>query len=124
MSEPSKAQSVFALPYPPTVNSYWRRVGAKTLISRAGREYRKAVASRIRVVEPYTERLSVHVRAYMPDRRRRDLDNLPKAVLDSLVHAGAFADDEQIDRLTIERGPVDTLNPRVEITIEPLREVR
>ena len=35
----------FHLPYPPSVNHYWRRVGARTLISRGGRAFRQAVCS-------------------------------------------------------------------------------
>lgn len=31
------------LPWAPTANTYYRRVGNKTLISRAGREYRKQI---------------------------------------------------------------------------------
>ncbi len=31
------------LPYPPSVNHYWRRVGSKTLVSRAGRRFREDV---------------------------------------------------------------------------------
>jgi crossover junction endodeoxyribonuclease RusA len=41
--------------------------------------------------------------AFPPDRRRRDLDNLQKAVLDSLAHAGIYADDSQVDLLVVRR---------------------
>ena len=40
-----------------------------------------------------------------PDKRRRDLDNILKALLDSLVHAGVLIDDEIIDELHIIRLP-------------------
>jgi len=46
----------------------------------------------------------VHV--FPPDGRRRDLDNLQKALCDALQHAGVYADDSQIDRLDVQRGPV------------------
>ncbi|AKC12291.1 TPA: RusA family crossover junction endodeoxyribonuclease [Escherichia coli] len=49
----------FVLPYPPTVNTYWRR---------------------------------------------RDLDNILKAPLDALTHAGLLIDDEQFDEINIVRG--------------------
>jgi crossover junction endodeoxyribonuclease RusA len=42
----------------------------------------------------------------MPDRYRRDLDNVCKAMLDALGHAGVYQDDSQIDRLEIVRGAV------------------
>lgn len=49
---------------------------------------------------------AVHILAHPPDRRRRDLDNLTKAILDSLVHAKVIVDDGLIDRLVIERSSV------------------
>lgn len=97
------------LPWPPTVNTYYRNVKGKTLISAAGRAYRAAVADQVliqRGAKQLAGRLAVSIVAHVPDRRRRDLDNLLKGTLDSLTHAGVWVDDEQIDRLTIERGPV------------------
>lgn len=99
------------LPWPPTVNTYWRHTANGTKISKPGREYREQV---IRKVEDLgfagafrsTDRLECRIETYPPDHRKRDLDNLPKAVLDSLHHAGMFVDDEQIDELHVSRGPV------------------
>jgi len=91
------------LPWPPSVNHYWRRVGRNTLISREGRAYRVAVKHLAGGHRRLCGRLAVDIRATPPDRRRRDLDNLPKAILDSLEHAGLFEDDGQIDRLFIRR---------------------
>ena len=62
-------------------------------------------------------RLYVTITAYQPDNRRRDLDNLPKAILDALQHAGVYEDDSQIDELRIGRG-LDKESPRVEVAIE------
>lgn len=98
----------YELPFPPSVNHYWRRVGPRTLISRGGRRFRDRVASVLAAqsVAPLLGRLSVHVIACPPDRRRRDLDNLQKALLDAMQHGGVYRDDSQIDRLEVERGPV------------------
>ena len=92
------------LPWPPSVNRYWRRVGSKTLISREGRQYKKDVgvictANRI---TPTAQRIRVSIMAYPPDKRKRDIDNLAKAVLDGLS-GHAYEDDEQIDELIITR---------------------
>ena len=38
-------------------------------------------------------------------RRRRDLDNILKSLLDSLTHAGVWEDDSQITDLRIRKGP-------------------
>lgn len=94
-----------ALPFPPSVNHYYRHVGARTLISRGGRAYRDAVIAllRSRRSPPLTGRLQVSIQIHPPDRRRRDLDNVQKSLLDALQHAGVYADDSQIDTLTITR---------------------
>lgn len=98
------------LPYPPSVNHYWRHVGprGRTLISREGRRYRARVASTLalRRVQPVPGSLDVQVTVHPPDRRRRDLDNTMKALLDALEHGGAYGDDFQIDHLDIWRGDV------------------
>jgi crossover junction endodeoxyribonuclease RusA len=44
--------------------------------------------------------------AFPPDRRRRDLDNIQKPVLDALEHAGVYEDDSQIDLLVTCRREV------------------
>lgn len=110
-----------ALPWPPSLNHYYRRVGTRTLISRAGRQYRALVVRQLRsrFAKPLSGRLRVTIAAAPPDRRRRDLDNLQKALLDALQHAAVYDDDCQIDSLAIYRLP--PLPPgRVTITIEEI----
>lgn len=97
------------LPWPPSTNTYYRNVMGKTLISAKGREYRAAVVEQVliqRGAKRLGGRLIVAIEAHVPDKRRRDLDNLLKGTLDSLTHAGVWLDDSQIDSLTISRGPV------------------
>ncbi len=93
------------LPYPPSVNHYWRHVGNRVLISKEGRKYRAAVSSLLnrKNVETLTGDLIVDIVVYPPDRRRRDVDNCLKAMLDSMQWGGAYEDDSQIVRLTIEK---------------------
>lgn len=102
---------ILTLPYPPSLNTIWRRVGSKTLLSAAGRAYRLAVAQVVAQHKgafgpPLPGRLRVTIHVHAPDKRRRDLDNLPKAINDALTHAGLWVDDSQIDRLLIERGNI------------------
>jgi len=106
------------LPWPPSLNHYWRRVGAKTLISAEGRKYRKAVSDAVIEGRPsgLASRLRVEIRAYQPDRRIRDLDNMLKAPLDAMQHAGIYLSDSQIDALSIVR-EFDREMPRLEIAI-------
>ena len=73
----------YELPYPPSVNHYWRRVGRRTLISREGRAFRAKVCSALRAVgvRPMLGPIEVQVELYPPDRRRRDIDNPMKSLL-------------------------------------------
>ena len=61
--------------------------------------------------------VEVSLDVYFPDKRRRDLDNVLKAVMDAL-NGVAYQDDSQIVRLKVVR-LVDRDNPRVEVTINP-----
>ncbi|TWI48056.1 crossover junction endodeoxyribonuclease RusA [Pseudomonas duriflava] len=100
--------TTLTLPWPPSNNTYYRRVGAKTLISEKGRQYAKTVSQLclISKVAKREGRLQVVITACPPDRRKRDLDNLLKGLLDALTHGGAWQDDSQIDDLRIVRGPI------------------
>lgn len=97
------------LPFPPSVNGYWRSVRGRNILSAAGRAYRLAGLEALRTQSgpwPLAGRLQVTLTLYVPDRRRRDVDNFSKAVLDLLTHGGVYDDDSQIDHLTVIRGPV------------------
>ena len=100
----------YELPYPPSVNHYWnRRKGGRGMyISAAGVAFRASVASAVQLAgpaDPLCGPLVVVAQAFPPDRRKRDLDNLWKALLDALAHAGAYADDSQIVDERIYWGP-------------------
>jgi crossover junction endodeoxyribonuclease RusA len=109
------------LPWPPTVNTYYRNVKGRAIISAGGREYREAVA-KLALSEAWpkfgAQRVSVHIEAWMPDKRRRDLDNLLKSLLDSLTHAGVWDDDSQIDGLAIWRAPL--IGGMVKVEVRPV----
>jgi len=93
----------FELPWPPSVNRYYRHVGYRVLISREGRKYRMMVVSRLGGLYPkLVGQVGLTLDCYPPDRRRRDLDNLLKSLQDSLVHAGVLGDDSQIKVLHLE----------------------
>lgn len=92
------------LPWPPSLNHYYRHVGNKVLISKEGREYRERICwiLRDRHVEKMAGKLKLKIEFYPPDARRRDLDNVLKAMLDALQHGGLYADDSQIKKLHLE----------------------
>lgn len=94
------------LPYPPTVNTYYRQFRGKTLISEKGRAYRLAVVRLLqtkRFKKLGKARVRMLVEVYPPDARRRDLDNIFKALCDALAYAGVYEDDGQIDDLRVIR---------------------
>jgi crossover junction endodeoxyribonuclease RusA len=101
------------LPYPPSLNTYWRhpirgKLVGRTLISEKGRDYRRQIKGIVlarRLPRFDGVRLAVTIKASAPDKRLRDLDNIPKALLDALVHAGVLEDDSMIDELHIIRLP-------------------
>ena len=101
---------ILSLPWPPSVNVYWRNVAGEVLISRKGREYANSV--RAYVLQNYCRSayflrpVSVDIIAYPPNRARRDLDNLPKAILDALTKARVWDDDSLVHDLRIRWGEV------------------
>ena len=108
----------FELPWPPSVNHYWRNVivgsHARSLISAAGRAYKRnvgqavleqTVAQKVKH-KTFVGRVSVALTLYPPVRRSRDIDNSTKAVLDALTDAKVWRDDSQVDELHIRRAEV------------------
>ncbi len=92
----------FELPWPPSVNRYYRHVGPRVLISREGRKFRMMTVSRLAgKFGKLTGPVRLTGEFYPPDARRRDLDNVLKCTLDSLVHAGLMDDDSQIKEIDV-----------------------
>jgi crossover junction endodeoxyribonuclease RusA len=127
------------LPWPPSVNNY-KRVG-KTLITTSGKTYQQRYNSpetkrfyyevwvkirswiaqnRTETPLPATIALDLTIGLHPPDKRRRDIDNNIKIILDSLVRGGLLVDDVQIARLLIERREIISQG-KVIVTIRELQ---
>lgn len=70
---------------------------------------------------PTEQPVSVTMRCFFPDRRKRDAPNTAKLVLDA-AQGWIYEDDSQVHRLTVERAGVDPDDPRVEITVRDYEE--
>lgn len=97
------------LPIAPSINAYFSsRNGNRTYLPAKVREYRQKVQEIVAEAghDTLTGRLAMFVAVHMPDKRRRDLDNVLKGLGDALMHAGVFIDDEQIDHIQVIRQEV------------------
>jgi crossover junction endodeoxyribonuclease RusA len=109
------------LPYPPSVNHYWRafRMGKsiRFYVSDEAKKYRRAVGELLSEIDMILGPLNVRIEAYPPDRKKhRDIDNILKGLLDSMEHAGVFENDSQIvDLHVVKRDPAPP--GRVEVTV-------
>lgn len=107
------------LPWPPSVNTYWRHANGKVLLSKAGRAYKAnamaaitdALDGRIDTIE--TKPLVVVIELYNPcGVHAWDVDNRAKAVLDALEKSGVVGNDSQFRAVVLIDRRVDVLGPR------------
>lgn len=93
------------LSFPPSVNHYYGQRGKIRYIKPEGKQYRAEVfyIAKSKKIKKLDGRLSVTIEVNQKDKRRRDLDNCAKCLLDSLQHAGVYDDDSQIDELIFRR---------------------
>ncbi len=106
------------LPYPPSINHYWRVVNGRPIKSREGREYMlktQAIArAQLGAVAPFAGDVIVTVDVFRP-RRIGDLDNTLKVLLDAL-RGVAYVDDSQVVSIEAQRYD-DAADPRAEVTV-------
>ena len=94
------------LPFPPSVNSYWRApskgpLKGRHMVSETGRKVPESSGRRLsnscaRSQRPSSELAEVHIVLYPPDQRRRDIDNYNKALFDALTQTGVWEDDSRV----------------------------
>lgn len=96
------------MPWPPSANRYWRRVGHRMIVSNEAREYISKIKKMALTwgFKKLLGRIQIEINAFPPDKRKRDLDNIIKITLDSLENAGLFENDSQIDEIIIKRFPL------------------
>ena len=95
------------LPFPPSMNTYWRNFRGRTVLSKNGRQFKLAVQDYIiekNIPKFGDKKLKITMILRPRDKRKIDIDNRIKAVLDSLQDAGVFDDDFQVDHIEMIRG--------------------
>ena len=105
----------FSLPFPPSSNTYYRSIrmgnSCRVLLSKKGREYKKIVDEKIQALFlgspgnffPMQGRLECCIWLFPPNRRKFDIDNRIKPILDALQDSKVYEDDEAIDVLQVQR---------------------
>lgn len=94
-----------SLPWPPSVNNYWKRTRKGIRVSDKGMEYKITIDS---LIEKFNLRMSIDepidvvMWYFPPDKRIRDIDNYSKGLFDSLSEAEFWTDDKIIKRMTVE----------------------
>ena len=89
------------------MNTMWRNFRGRTVLSKAGRAFREEVQNIVidkNIPAFGDKKLKVMMILRPRDKRKTDIDNRIKAVLDALEHAGVFNDDFQVDHLEMIRG--------------------
>lgn len=96
------------LPWPPSVNHMYFHRGNHKIIKPRGRQFRQDVADIVSAkgCEKQEGNLAMFLWIAPPDKRKRDADNLLKAIQDALQHAGCYDNDCQIKGLHVEMGEV------------------
>jgi crossover junction endodeoxyribonuclease RusA len=106
------------LPWPPSLNTYWRTFQGRMILSEKGRNYRQAVMEQclLQRFDTVTGPIKMEIVAFRPDNRKRDLDNLLKAALDGMAKAMVYEDDAQIRDLRIRWA--DSMGGMLKVNIE------
>lgn len=95
------------LPFPPSVNTYWRNYKGRIVLSDKGRSYKNTVKEFFDIDIKHTpfgknDELKVFLDLYPGDKRRRDVDNYSKSVLDALESTSLYGNDNQV-KLHLQR---------------------
>ena len=85
-----------------SVNKYYRSWQGRVLISKDGREFKKEVDLLLNNYEKILGKIKLTLILYFKDKRKRDLDNYNKVLIDCLKNK-LFEDDDQIYQLYMEK---------------------
>jgi crossover junction endodeoxyribonuclease RusA len=104
----------FTLPVPPSANRYWRIWRNRIVVTDEARSYKQEIRYTLAGHRPFDGDVVVNFTVFRP-RKKGDLDNYAKIMLDALQSI-AYHNDSQIVEIHSFRED-DKDNPRVEILI-------
>ena len=118
----------FTMPYPPSLNVYWRNFRGRMVLSSEAKKYKSSVSELFKELYegavdrpdgglqalPTKKMVGLKIDVYRP-RKSGDLDNTLKAILDSMS-GHLYEDDRQVIEIHAKRHD-DKDNPRVEIAV-------
>lgn len=115
------------LPWPPTQNHLWKTTSIhgkpRTYRTKQYLEFLSFASWTIKAPRPpLAGKVKVSLTFNPPDRRRYDVDNRCKAVLDALTRCGVWQDDSQVAELAARKGPVQKARPGVNIEVVEIGE--
>jgi crossover junction endodeoxyribonuclease RusA len=95
----------FEMPYPPSINHYYVHTAKGVKLGDKGHKYRMDA---VFLLHKYRgsfkdKKIAVTINVFPPDKRKRDLDNILKCLLDAMEHANVYENDNNIDMLTVIR---------------------
>ena len=110
------------LPFPPSVNKIWRAVGGRNIKSQPYRQWQAEAGWELARQRPekHLGPVKVEMGFTMPDKRRRDLDNLWKAVGDLLVTHQVIQRDDCLFVKDLRAYVANDKSPGVSVVIIPL----
>lgn len=121
IDEHGRRNQSFIIPYPTSSNSLYMptRHGKGIILTPEARLFFSNVKLLLACAtrETLHGRLRVYVTTHEPDCRRRDINNITKALFDALEAASVYLDDAQIDETLIRRGDLSEGEPWVEVHI-------
>jgi len=85
-----------------SVNKYYRSWQGRVLISKDGREFKKEMELLLNNYEKIMGKIKLTLILHFKDKRKRDLDNYNKVLIDCLKNK-LFEDDDQIYQLYMEK---------------------
>ena len=85
-----------------SVNKYYRSWQGRVLISKDGREFKKEIDLLLNNYEKVLGKIKLTLILHFKDKRKRDLDNYNKVLIDCLKNK-MFEDDDQIYQLYMEK---------------------